>query len=492
MALQFSLTQDAPAAVQTDCLIVGLFANATLCPIGTIIDKACDGALSALVASNDISGKSGRTTWLYHLKHINAKRILVVGLGAHDKWDQGAYQKAISHAVTAVGLSGAQSAVLALSAVPVAGRDAAWAIRQAVTSADHAAYRYTATLGDSAATEASHLRHVSIIGTDSTALMQGCAIAKGAEFARELGNLPANICTPAYLAEQAIAFAQAHPGVEVEILDETQMAALGMGALLAVARGSANRPRFIILSWKVGGEAAPYVLVGKGITFDTGGVNLKTQGGIEEMKFDMCGGATVMGTFVAAVTATLPLNVITIIPAVENAIYGNSYRPSDVIKSLSGKTIEVGNTDAEGRLILCDALSYATRYQPTALIDVATLTGACMVALGTQAAGLMSHHDDLANELLDAGKLVHDRAWRMPLWDEYQESLDSIFADVYNIGGRYGGSITAACFLSRFTEGQRWAHLDIAGVASDAGKRGMATGRPVYLLSQWLLTCANQ
>ena len=210
------------------------------------------------------------------------------------------------------------------------------------------------------------------------------------------------------------------------------------------------------------------------------------------MKFDMCGGATVMGTFVAAVTATLPLNVITIIPAVENAIDGNSYRPSDVIKSLSGKTIEVGNTDAEGRLILCDALSYATRYQPTALIDVATLTGACMVALGTQAAGLMSHHDDLANELLDAGKLVHDRAWRMPLWDEYQESLDSIFADVYNIGGRYGGSITAACFLSRFTEGQRWAHLDIAGVASDAGKRGMATGRPVYLLSQWLLTCANQ
>ena len=257
MALQFSLTQDAPAAVQTDCLIVGLFANATLCPIGTIIDKACDGALSALVASNDISGKSGRTTWLYHLKHINAKRILVVGLGAHDKWDQGAYQKAISHAVTAVGLSGAQSAVLALSAVPVAGRDAAWAIRQAVTSADHAAYRYTATLGDSAATEASHLRHVSIIGTDSTALMQGCAIAKGAEFARELGNLPANICTPAYLAEQAIAFAQAHPGVEVEILDETQMAALGMGALLAVARGSANRPRFIILSWKGGGRQRP-------------------------------------------------------------------------------------------------------------------------------------------------------------------------------------------------------------------------------------------
>lgn len=488
MALQFSLTQDGPAAAQTDCLIVGIFANNTLCPTGQTLDDHCNGALTALITSNDISGKSGRTTWLYHLQQIKAKRVLVVGLGEREKWGAGAYQKAIAHAVTAVGRSGARSAVLSLSVLAVQGRDHAWAIRQAVTSADHAAYRYIATLGQSKDKDASPLQQLVIIGTDTAAMAQGCAIAQGAEFARELGNLPPNRCTPAYLAEQATAFAQAHAGAKAEILDETQMEALGMGALLAVARGSANRPRFIILSW-LGGkkDAAPFVLVGKGITFDTGGVNLKTQGGIEEMKFDMCGGATVLGTFVAAVKAKLPLNLITIVPAVENAIDGNAYRPSDVITSLSGQTIEVGNTDAEGRLILCDALSYASRYQPQALVDVATLTGACMVALGTQAAGLMSHHDDLAAELLEAGEMVHDRAWRLPLWEEYQEALDSLFADVYNVGGRYGGAITAGCFLSRFTSGQRWAHVDIAGVASESGKRGMATGRPVYLLSQWLL-----
>lgn len=220
-----------------------------------------------------------------------------------------------------------------------------------------------------------------------------------------------------------------------------------MGALLAVARGSANRPHLIVLKWNGGGDARPYVLVGKGITFDTGGVNLKTQGGIEEMKYDMCGGAAVIGTFVAAVKVRLPLNLIVIVPAVENAIDGNAYRPSDVITSMSGKTIEVGNTDAEGRLILCDALTYAERFKPEALIDVATLTGACMIALGRAATGLMTHHDDLANELLTAGEHVHDRAWRLPLWDEYQNLLDSTFADVYNIGGRWGGAITAALLL---------------------------------------------
>ncbi|WP_017168583.1 leucyl aminopeptidase, partial [Xanthomonas phaseoli] len=303
----------------------------------------------------------------------------------------------------------------------------------------------------------------------------------------ELGNLPPNYCTPAYLAETAAAFAGKFPGAEAEILDEAQMDALGMGSLLSVARGSANRPRLIVLKWNGGGDARPYVLVGKGITFDTGGVNLKTQGGIEEMKYDMCGGANVIGTFVATVKAELPINLVVVVPAVENAIDGNAYRPSDVITSMSGKTIEVGNTDAEGRLILCDALTYAERFNPEALVDVATLTGACMVALGHQTAGLMSKHDDLANELLAAGEHVFDRAWRLPLWDEYQGLLDSTFADVYNIGGRWGGAITAGCFLSRFTENQRWAHLDIAGVASDEGKRGMATGRPVGLLTQWLL-----
>jgi leucyl aminopeptidase len=272
------------------------------------------------------------------------------------------------------------------------------------------------------------------------------------------------------------------------VLEEAQMEALGMGSLLAVARGSVNRPRLIVLKWNgAAADAKPYVLVGKGITFDTGGVNLKTQGGIEEMKYDMLGAGSVLGTFVATVKMKLPVNLVVVVPAVENAIDGNAYRPSDVITSMSGKTIEVGNTDAEGRLILCDALTYAERFKPEALVDVATLTGACIVALGRYASGLMSKHDDLSNELLGAGETVFDRAWRLPLWDEYQTQLESSFADVYNIGGRWAGAITAGCFLARFTEGQRWAHLDIAGVANDEGKRGMATGRPVGLLSQWLL-----
>ena len=292
----------------------------------------------------------------------------------------------------------------------------------------------------------------------------------------------------AYLAEQAQEFADRSDKVTCEVLDDAAMEALGMGSLLAVARGSAQRPRLIVLKYDNGGDAKPYVLVGKGITFDTGGVNLKTQGGIEEMKFDMCGAGSVLGTFVAAVGMQLPVNLVCIAAAVENAIDGNSYRPSDVITSMSGKTIEVGNTDAEGRLILCDALTYAQRFEPAALVDVATLTGACVVALGKYATGVMTKKDDdLARELIAAGETTFDRAWQLPLWDEYQPMLDSAYADVYNIGGRWAGAITAGCFLSRFTDGQRWAHLDIAGSASTDGKMGMATGRPVGLLSQWLL-----
>jgi leucyl aminopeptidase len=258
-----------------------------------------------------------------------------------------------------------------------------------------------------------------------------------------------------------------------------------------VARGSANAPKLIALKFAGGGDANPFVMVGKGITFDSGGLNLKTQGGIEEMKFDMLGAGSVLGAFHAAASLKLPINVVCVVAAVENMTGSDAYRPSDVLTSMSGKTIEVLNTDAEGRLILCDALTYAQRFEPQALIDVATLTGACVVALGKQAHGLMSKHDDLSNELLAAGEHVYDRAWRLPLWDEYQAQLDSGFADVANIGGKYAGAITAGCFLSRFTEGQRWAHLDIAGTSWDEGKKGLASGRPVGMLCQWLLDRAG-
>ncbi len=491
MSLEFTLNHDAPAAAAVDCVVVGVFADKSLSPAARALDDASGGRLAALLARGDLNGKTGATLVLHDLPGVAAPRVLVIGLGDPARFGVPQYLKAVADAARALKAGPVAHALFTLSELPVAGRDAAWAVRQAVIAADHACYRYVATFGKKKADEPG-LARFSVAGSDAAALAQGQAIAAGVQFARELGNLPPNLCTPAYIADQAVQFAAAHDGAEADILDETQMEALGMGSLLAVARGSALRPRLVVLKWHGakeagGGDARPYALVGKGITFDTGGVNLKTQGGIEEMKYDMCGGGAVIGTFVAAVKMRLPVNLVVVVPAVENAIDGNAYRPSDVITSMSGKTIEVGNTDAEGRLILCDALTYVQRFEPQAIVDVATLTGACMVALGKYASGLMSKHDDLAGELLAAGENVFDRAWRLPLWDEYQGLLDSTFADVYNIGGRWGGAITAGCFLSRFTEGQRWAHLDVAGTASDEGKRGMATGRPVGLLSQWLL-----
>jgi leucyl aminopeptidase len=485
MTLEFDLNRDAAAAAQTDCVVVGAFADKTLTAAARTLDEASGGRLTVLLERGDISGKTGKTALLHDVRGVASPRVLVVGLGEPGKFGVAQYLKAVGDAARALKAGPVAHALLTLSEEPVAGRDAAWAIRQAAIAADHACYRYTATLGKKK--DEPGLRKLSISGADAAALAQGQAIAAGVQFARELGNLPPNVCNPAYLAQQATEFAGRFANTECDVLDRAQMQELGMGSLLAVARGSANPPKLIVLKYNNGGDAKPYVLVGKGITFDTGGINLKVQGGIEEMKFDMCGAASVLGAFVSAVGMQLPINLVVIVPAVENMPDADAYRPSDVLTSMSGKTIEVGNTDAEGRLILCDALTYAQRFEPQALLDVATLTGACVVALGKFASGLMSKDDDLAAELLGAGEQVFDRAWRLPLWDEYQTQLESTFADVYNIGGRWAGAITAGCFLARFTEGQRWAHLDIAGVSNEEGKRGLATGRPVGLLSQWLL-----
>ena len=493
MSLEYTLNRSAPAESAVDCIVVGAFAananaGVTLTPAGQALDAASDGRFATLASRGDITGKTGTTTWLHDLSGVKSPRVLVVGLGEQSKFGVAQYIKAVGDAARALRTGPVKSALLTLSELAVPGRGAAWNIRQAAIATSHACYRYTATLGTkSKKRDESGLTSLAISGDDAHALGQGNAIAAGIAFTRELGNLPPNVCNPSYLAEQAQELATRLGKTSCDILDRDQMHALGMGSLLAVSQGSANPPKLIVLKYNNGGDAKPYVLVGKGITFDTGGINLKTQGGVEEMKYDMCGAATVMGTFVSAVGMQLPINLVVIVPAVENMPDGNSYRPSDVLTSMSGKTIEVGNTDAEGRLILCDALTYAQRFEPEALLDVATLTGACVVALGKYATGLMSKHDDLSAELLAAGEDTFDRAWRLPLWDEYQSMLDSAFADIYNIGGRWAGAITAGCFLSRFTEGQRWAHLDIAGVANGDGKMGMATGRPVGLLSQWLI-----
>lgn len=491
MALQLNLVQTHPAEADVDTLVVGAFEDSGLSPAARQVDERSGGQLAAWLSSGDISGKLGRTALLRGIAGVRASRVLVVGLGESAKFDTGRLQKACTDALKALSGSPARHVLLSLAELSLPGREAGFVVRQAALAAEHATYRYTATKKSNAE---GGIEAVSLPGdpSQSEALRQATAIAEGVRLCRELGNLPPNICTPAYLADTARGIADSHDKVSVEILEREQMQALGMGSLLGVAAGSGNLPRLIVLKYS-GADAAqkPYALVGKAITFDTGGISLKPGPGMEEMKFDMCGGASVLGTFLAVVKLGLPINLVTVVPAVENMPDAHAYRPSDILTSMSGKTIEVLNTDAEGRLILCDALTYAQKFEPQALIDVATLTGACVIALGKFPHGLMSKHDDLANELLAAGEKVHDRAWRLPLWDDYQPLLDSGFADVANIGGKWAGAITAGCFLARFTEGQRWAHLDIAGTAWEEGRKGLATGRPVPLLVEWLSSKAS-
>jgi len=487
MSLNLRLSRASAAEVEADAVIAAVFEDTGLSQAAKELDQASGGRISALLQSEDVSGKLGRSTLLFALDGVKAKRVLLLGLGEASKLDAGRYVKAATDSVRALRNAPARHIHSTLPQLEVKGCDSAWKLRQAVLAADHVAYTYNAT---KKSVKPPHFSELSLFGSDDDApvLAQAQALAEGIAFTRELGNLPPNICNPAYLAEQARALAAAHPGVKLEVLDRDAMEAMGMGALLGVARGSANPPYLIVLSYNGGApDAKPQVLVGKGITFDTGGISIKPSAGMEEMKFDMCGAATVLGVFLATVKLGLKVNLVAIAAAVENMPDGASYRPSDVLTSMSGKTIEVLNTDAEGRLILCDALTYAQRFHnPETLIDVATLTGACVVALGKHAHGLMSRNDDLAAELIAAGESACDRAWRLPLWDDYQSGLDSIYADVANIGGKWGGAITAGCFLARFTEGTRWAHLDIAGTAWDEGRKGLATGRPVGLLVEWL------
>jgi leucyl aminopeptidase len=496
MTLQFSLSAAAPETVDAACVLVGVYEQGMLTSAAARVDSAADGAIKRQVESGDITGKAGSTTVLFAPHGVTAKRVLVVGLGAQKTFDAARYQKVSIEAARALGKLPVADAVSFLTEVDVPGRDSAWRVRIAALVTDHAAYRYTATFKPRDKSKQVALASIGFAGNAEAqaGLDQARALAAGIEFTRELANLPPNICNPAYIATQAQTFADGQDDkVNCNVLDHVEMERLGFGSLLAVARGSVNKPKLVVLEYKNGVEGdKPYAFVGKGVTFDTGGISLKPGPGMEEMKFDMGGAAAVLGAFIAAVKMQLKVNLVCVVPTVENMPDGDAYRPSDVITSLSGLTIEVLNTDAEGRLILCDALTYtAQTFQPHSIIDAATLTGACVVALGKHATGLMSKHDDLAAELLAAGEETLDRAWRLPLWDDYQIQLDSGFADIANIGGKSAGAITAGCFLSRFTEGQRWAHLDIAGTAWDEGRKGLATGRPVALLTQWLMDRAG-
>jgi len=491
--MKFSVTNENPSTVKSGCVIVGVFERRKLSAAAARIDRTSRGLLTKLMKDGELDGKPGQTLLVHYPRGVKAERVLLVGCGKQSGFNAQAFRKATTSAVQALHRSGSGDAISFLTELETEDCTLYLKVRSQVEITRSCLYSPD-ELKSKKVGRKQPLRRLAVnvepAGTDAAhqALADGEAIAAGMELARRLGNLPGNICTPDYLAGQARALAGSDKRLKATVLDPAAMTRLGMGALLSVARGSNEPARLISLEYRGGTPGdKPVVLVGKGVTFDSGGISIKPAAAMDEMKFDMCGAASVLGTLKACVTMGLPLNVVGVIPATENLPGGRASKPGDIVTSLSGQTIEVLNTDAEGRLILCDALTYSERFDPDVVIDIATLTGACVIALGSHAAGLLSNSDVLAGELLDAGTTAGDRAWQMPLWEDYQQQLDSNFADMANIGGREAGTITAACFLSRFTKKYRWAHLDIAGVAWMGGKEKGATGRPVPLLTQYLL-----
>ncbi|BBL70082.1 leucyl aminopeptidase [Methylogaea oryzae] len=494
--MDYSIETGFPEKHACGCLILGYFEKRKLPAATQAMDDALDGLISRLLKRDDPAGKPGETLLVNHLPHGKAERLLLVGLGKEGDTTDKDYRKALSAAIKAVKDCGANDALCALTDLEVAQRDSRWKTRQAAIAFEEGLYQFTQCKSGNDSNKPPKLKKTAFLCADrdaaATGLAQGLAIARGMELAKDLANLPGNLCTPAYLAEQAERLAKQHKKLKAKILNEADMEELRMGALLSVSKGSRQPAKLIVLEYKGGdAKAKPVVLVGKGLTFDAGGISLKPAAGMDEMKYDMCGGASVLGLMQMAAELALPMNLVGLVPATENLPGGNANKPGDIVTSMAGITIEILNTDAEGRLILCDTLTYAERYNPELVVDMATLTGACIVALGRQPSGLMGNDDALCDELLKAGDEAGDRAWRMPIWDEYQEQLKSNFADVANIGGPDGGSITAACFLSRFAKKFRWAHLDIAGTAWKTGADKGATGRPVPLIAQFLLNRAK-
>jgi leucyl aminopeptidase len=484
------------AGLKTGCIVAAVFEDKKLSSAAAELDGK--GAVSAALKSGDLSGKTGSTLLLRNMDGVAAERVLLVGMGNADTISDKTFLSALQSVGRVLATLGGNDAVVALPQVN--GRDSGWTVCNAVLALRDGSYRYDVTKSKKDPTS-NGVRKIAFAvaaaesGKAKDAVAQGAALANGVDLTKDLGNLPSNICTPTYLANTAKKLAKEF-GFGIEVLDRKQMEALKMGSFLSVTKGSDEPPKFIVLK-HMGGKAkdAPTVLVGKGITFDTGGISLKPGANMDEMKYDMCGAASVLGTFRAIGEMGLKLNVIGVVPTCENMPSGRASKPGDIVTSMSGQTIEILNTDAEGRLILCDALTYVERFKPAAVVDIATLTGACVTALGHHNTGLFTRHDAahdvLADELLAAGKTSGDTAWRMPIEDAYQEQLKSNFADMANIGGPPGGSITAACFLERYTKKYTWAHLDIAGTAWKSGAAKGATGRPVPLLTTFLMNRAN-
>jgi leucyl aminopeptidase len=491
--MEFIVKSARPETLKTATLVIAVGEGCTLGETAKAIDSASAGAISALLKRGDLSGKLGQTLLAHSLPNLKAERVLLVGAGKDAELSDRQLRKMLGAVYAVLKGLGGNDAVLALGDLAVKNRNSYGKTRLTVESLADSGYQFDRFKSQKA--DAIALKKVTLLSTKATqaeverGAKHAQAIAAGMAFTKDLGNLPPNLCHPSFLAEEAKTLAKEHKNLKVEILDEKKLKELGAGAFLAVSQGSEQPPRMIVLNYQGGKKTEkPFALVGKGVTFDTGGISIKPAAGMDEMKYDMCGAASVFGTLRAVLELQLPINLVCLLACAENMPSGRATRPGDIVTSMSGQTVEILNTDAEGRLVLCDTLTYAERFKPQAVLDIATLTGACIVALGANTSGLMGNDDNLVQQLLAAGQSADDRAWQLPLFDEYQEQLDSPFADIANIGGPKAGTITAGCFLSRFTKNYHWAHLDIAGTAwVSGGKDKGATGRPVPLLTQYLL-----
>lgn len=494
--MDFSIKISSLEKQRSDCIIVGVFEPRYLSLIAEKIDKISDGYISSVCRQGDMEGKFGQALLLYNVPNILSERILLIGCGKERKLDCRQYKNLIQKMMNTMKNTGSIEAICFLTELNVKGLDVYWNIRKSVETIKETLYTFDRFKNTK--TEQPHPLRKMIFSVPTReelrngerAIRHGLAVALGIQAAKNLGNMPPNVCNASHLALQAHQLGGAlSENITSQIIDEKNMKELGMNAYLAVGEGSKNASFLSVIEYKADPiqDAKPIVLVGKGLTFDSGGISLKPSEGMDKMKYDMCGAAAVYGVMCFIKELSLPINVVGILAGCENMPGTKAYRPGDVLTTMSGQTVEVLNTDAEGRLVLCDTLTYAAKFNPELVIDIATLTGACVVALGHQVTGLMSNNNKLAKELLSASEQTGDHAWRLPIFDEYHEQLDSHCADMANIGNREGGAITAACFLSRFTKQYDWAHLDIAGTAYHPGKTKGATGRPVALLSQFLL-----
>nr|EKW4026014.1 leucyl aminopeptidase [Proteus mirabilis] len=497
--MEFNVKSGSPEKQRSACIIVGVFEPRRLSPIAEQLDKISDGYISALLRRGELEGKVGQSLLLHHVPNVLSERVLLIGCGKERELDERQYKQIIQKTINTLNETGSMEAVCFLTELHVKGRNNYWKVRQAVETAKDCLYTFDQLKSNKTELRRPLRKMVFNVPTrrelpsGERAIAHGLAIASGIKACKDLANMPPNICNAAYLASQARQLADSSANVSTRVIGEEQMKELNMNAYLAVGQGSQNESLMSIIEYKGNQdpESRPIVLVGKGLTFDSGGISIKPADGMDEMKYDMCGAATVYGVMRVVAELQLPINVIGVLAGCENMPGGKAYRPGDILTTMSGQTVEVLNTDAEGRLVLCDTLTYVERFEPELVIDIATLTGACMVALGHHYSGLMSNHNPLAHELMNASEQAGDRSWRLPLGEEFYEQIESNFADLANTGGRLGGAITAGCFLARFASKYNWAHLDIAGTAWRSGKAKGATGRPVSLLSQFLLNRAG-